>query len=126
MAQDQFVSSFEEACAKLGKDTTLPDVSTFPEHLQKHVLATYKLSTILEVNNGDWKPNLADTNQCKYFPWFRINKDKSRPSGFGLSYRGCDDDFTRTCLGSRLACSTEELAEFMGETFTDLYEDLLS
>ena len=54
---ENFVTTFEEACAKLGKSTQLPDVSSFPEHLQKHVIATYKLSVILEVNNGDWKPH---------------------------------------------------------------------
>jgi len=120
---ENLVKSFEEACARLNIGTELPDVSTFPDDLQKHVIATYKLSRILKVNNGDWKADLADTDQYKYYPWFRIAK-KEGPSGFGLSFLAYDYDRSPSSLGARLACATEELAEFMGENFTDLYEDL--
>ena len=120
---EEFVKSFEEACAKLGISTQLPYVWSFPENLQKHVTATYKLSKILEANNGDWKPNLADTDQWKYYPWFRIVKDDSQ-SGCGLSYLGCSYGNSSTGIGVRLACKDEELAEFMGKTFADLYKDL--
>lgn len=123
---EQFVSSFEEACARLGKSTQLPDVSTFPDNLQKHVTATFKLSTILEVNNGEWKPDIADTTQRKYFPWFKITPDENGASGFGLSVVafGCDHSDTR--LGVRLACKDAGLAIFMGKNCTDLYKDLLA
>jgi hypothetical protein len=122
--QKNLVTSFEEACTQLGISSELPDVSTFPENLRKHVIATYKLSKILEVNNGDWKPNIADISQWKYFPWFRIISDGA--SGFGLSFDGYGYDLALTGLGVRLACANAELAKFMGKTFTDLYKDLLA
>ena len=118
-----YVSTFEEACAKLGKSSELPDVSSFPEQLQKHITATYKLAMILEVNNGDWKPDLENMSQWKYYPWFGVVKESS---GFELSYVDCDCDFAGAFCGARLACKDEVLAEFMGTTFTDLYKDLLS
>lgn len=117
------VFSFDEACARLGISNVLPDVSSFPESLQKHVTATYKLSRILEVNNGDWKPDLGDTDQWKYYPWFRINEGSS---GFALSYDVYVCVYSRTGLGARLACRSSELATAMGKNCIDLYTDLLS
>lgn len=119
----ELVKSFEEACARKGISTQLPDVSTFPENLQKHVTATYKLSVVLEVNNGDWKPDIANTAQWKYYPWFRITPGEG-PSGFGLSFLGYVFDFSGSGLGARLACCSSDVAKFMGEHFTDLYKDL--
>ena len=121
---EQFVKSFDEACTRLAISNELPDVSAWPVNLQKHLTATYMLSKILEVNNGDWKPDLGDTNQWKYYPWFEIIKDGS--SGFRLSYRVCGCVSSRADLGVRLACKSSELAEFMGETFPEIYKDLLS
>jgi hypothetical protein len=121
----EFLMSFENACAWKGISTDLPDVSSFPEHLRKHVIATYKLSVILEVNNDDWKLNLSDTSQYKYYPWFKINQEEG-PSGFALSYGdyGCTTSYS--CLGARLACRSSELAEFMGRNCIEIYKDLLS
>ena len=120
--KEQFVKSFDEACTRLGIGNELPDVSAWPVSLQKHLTATYMLSKILEVNNGEWKPDLADTDQMTYFPWFRIIRDGS--SGFRLSSDVYDYDYSCTRLGVRLACKSSELAEFMGETFPELYKDL--
>ena len=119
------VKSFEEACARLGISTDVPDVSAWPENLQKHMIATYKLSKILEVNNGDWKPKIADTNQWKYYPWFRVLPGEGS-SGFGLSYYDYDYVDADTCHGVRLACKDAELARFMGDNFTELYKDLFA
>lgn len=117
------VFSFDEACARLGISNVLPDVSLFPEGLQKHVTATYKLSRILEVNNGDWKPDMGDTDQWKYYPWFKINEGSS---GFALSYFGFGYDYSFADLGARLACRSSELAVAMGKNCIDLYTELLS
>ena len=123
---EQFISSYEEACAKLGRTTELPDVSKWPERLQKHLLATFKLDTILEVNNGGWVPDIANKKEWKYWPWFNIIKDESCPGGFRLSLSGCDYDCAYSFLGVRLACKSSDLAEFMGENCTELYKDLNS
>lgn len=121
---EKFVSTFEEACAKLGKSTELPDVSAWPEHLQGHLLATFKLDTILQVNNNGWKPNLADTTQKKWYPWFWVEKDNEGPGGFRLASYGFDYDHGASNLGVRLACESSDLARFMGENCPELYKEL--
>lgn len=120
----KFISNYEKACAKLKKSATLPDVSGFDDYLQKHLVALHKITRILEYNNGllKYKANIADTDQMKYYPWFWV-KDKG-PLGFGLSYRGYGCADSLSSLGGRLACGTSELAKFMGEECTALYEEL--
>ena len=103
---------------------SIADVSQWPERLQKHLIATYKLDTILEVNNDGWKANIADTNQYKYYPWFLVEPDESRPSGFAMAYHDFDYFQMRSILGARLACKDEELAQYMGDNCTALYEEL--
>lgn len=124
MNTTNFVSTFEAACERLNRSTALPDVSMWPERLQRHLIALFKLDTILEVNNNGWVPDLANTSQWKHYPWFRIEKDANEAGGFRLSCSGYDYDCTVSYLGARLACETEELAEYMGENCAELYKDL--
>jgi hypothetical protein len=123
---DKFISSFEEACAKLGRGTELPDVTKWPERLQKHLTAVFKLDAILEVNNDGWVADLSNTKQWKYYPWFRVVQDVEAPGGFRLSFRDFACDRDDSSLGVRLACKSEELAVFMGNNCGDLYKDLHS
>ena len=122
---EQYLSNFEEACAKLGKPTQLPDVSVWPERLQNHLVALYKLDTILEVNNDGWKANMADTDEYKYYPWFDINPDDQQPSGFGLSYYCYDYAYSCSSLGARLYYKDRETAKYAGTQFTELYADMI-
>jgi hypothetical protein len=122
--KEQFISSFEEACAKLGQSTTIPDVSAWPERVQRHLKAFYQVEALVQANNGDWKADIADTDQLKYYPWFWVKKDAEGPFGFRLSYHGYVFDFSSSLLGARLACKSEELARFIGEARPDLYAEL--
>jgi hypothetical protein len=121
---EQFVSNFEEACALKSISTVLPDVSSLPKYLQKHVIATYMLSVIIGVNNGEWMPDIKDTDQRKYYPWFRIIPDNEGPAGFRLSYGDCGYGGSGSDLGVRLACKNSYLAMFMGKNCADLYAEL--
>jgi hypothetical protein len=80
------------------------------------LLSVYNEGTVLDAGN---------TNQYKYYPWFNIVKDSSKPSGFGLSCGGCGlwDSFSR--VGVRLCFKIEALAMDAGKKFIDIYEDLL-
>jgi hypothetical protein len=121
------IKSFEEACKAQGLDPekVLPDVSNMPEHAQKTITAYAKLCIIQPVLNGDWKPDWNDYNQYKYYPWFDVNEDQSKPSGFGLSFYDYGYDYTLAYLGSRLYYKDRETAEYAGETFIAEYEDLV-
>ncbi len=75
---------------------------------------------ITEVLNQGWEPDWNDFNQRKWFPVF----DMSEGAGFGHSlyaYWGTD-----TAGGSRLCFETEELADYAGRTFNDIYKLILN
>ena|ERR1035437_5638890 len=121
---EKFISDYEQACAKLNRSSALPDVSAYSEKKQKRLIADYKLETILEVNNDGWEGNLADTNQKKWHPYFRIIADKDVPGGFRLSFNDSGCGCVSSLVGVRHACKNEELSNFMGKNFPDLYKDV--
>lgn len=121
------VITFEEACEalKLNPVTVIPDFSVFPEKHQKAMAAHAKLIIIVEAVNDGWTPNWDDTNERKFELWPDIEKDETKPSGFGLSYDDCAYWTSNTDVGSRLCFKSREAAEHTFETFKQLYEDYL-
>jgi len=78
---ENFISDYEQACAKLNRSTELPDVSMYSAKKQKRMISDHKLETILEANNDGWEGDLGDTKQRKWHPYFDIIKDKAAPGG---------------------------------------------
>jgi hypothetical protein len=123
----KFISNYEEACAKLGIRTELPDVSTWGSEMHKHLIAVHKLSTIVIANNPPgWVANVADTNQRKWYPYHRVIEDKEAPGGFRLSFLGSVFGYDFAFLGVRLASESSQLADFIGRECIDIYTDLSS
>lgn len=115
------IDSFEKALAATGRPA-VPAFADAPDDLCEYFKKQYKAIVITEAINGGWKPDMYNTDQEKWFPWFRFD----RPSGFA---------FGDTCYGSwladagdasRLCFKTEEQAEYAGETFPEIYEGLLT
>jgi hypothetical protein len=119
------IKTFEEACKQLGYDETLPSFATAPEKHSKALVAHYKLIIIAEAINDGWQPNWEDTDEYKYQLWPDIEKDETKPSGFGLSYDGCDYWSTSTTVGSRLCFQNREAAKYCFETFKELWEQYM-
>jgi hypothetical protein len=65
--------------------------------------------------NEGWEPNWNDSNETKYYPWFKFN------AGSGLSYFVYVIVHSSTIVGSRLVYKTLELAKYAGNQFADLY-----
>ena len=128
----KFIAVYAAACLFLNRSEARPDVSQYPEDKQKRLIADHDLETILEANNmianngKPWKANLADTNEWKYYPGFRVIPDHSAPAGFRLAFHGCGNADSYAFLGARHACKTEELARFMGNNCPELYKYTLS
>lgn len=116
------ITTIEAAFAAKGLAPVMPDLTNVPLELRDYLNAQYQLAVVVEAINEGWKPDWNDTDQKKYFPWFWVNIDSSKPTGFGLSYAGADCDNSYTSVGSRLCFETREAAIFAGETFTELYE----
>lgn len=115
------IKSFEDACAKLGIDpTALPELSMIPEDLRKPILAAYRLMIIYKAINNGWIPDWSNTNQWKYYPWFRVLS-----SGFGFSRSGCLYDCTDSSVGSRLCTDTSDKSDYIAEQFKQEYIDYM-
>ena len=113
------IKSFEDACKKANIATTLPDLSMLPEEFIKPVLAAYKLMVIFKAINNGWTPDWNNSNQYKYYPWFRAN------AGFGFSHSYYADSNSVTVVGSRLCFKTEALARYAGQQFEAVYKDFI-
>jgi len=120
------ITSFEDACKILGIDTTLPDVSTFPQEMKKQIIAFYKLSIIGKAISQEWVADFTNHDQYKWFPVFYIKKSKSALGGVAARYS------SYALLGpanssyvSRLCYETEEISDYIAEAFQDLWIDYL-
>lgn len=118
------ITTVEEAFKARGLNPeALPDVSGFPEYLQKYILNHFKLLIVIEAVNEGWIPNWNDHNQTKYFPWFEVEANKENPSGVGFSDTFCAIWTSDSSVGSRLCLETREKALYVAEQFSDLYKE---
>lgn len=115
------VKSFEDACGVLQRETTLPDFSMIPEKDRKPLLAHYKLTVICEALNegkpADWHNGKWD----KWYPWFDMNDGSSSSGRFSFDLSG--HQYSYSYCGSRLCYNSEELADYAGNQFEDLYRE---
>ena len=120
------IKTFEHACKALSADAkALPDFSMLPLKHQKALTAHAKLVLIADALNEGWQPNWDDGNEYKWVPWLYVQKDKGKPSGFGLSLYVVVFWITYTYVGSRLCYKSREVAKYAFETFKDLYEEYM-
>jgi nitrate reductase NapAB chaperone NapD len=110
------VKTFRDACNVL--NIRLDSVYSFGETADE--IAYKKLKVIVKALNEGWTPNWDDTNEKKWWPWFKLS------SGFGFATSYCAYASTRTDVGSRLCFRTEELSDYAATQFIDLYKDLLT
>lgn len=115
------VKTYADACAVLGIEPVNEDVLT-KLGFTKDEIAYRKLKTIAEALNEGWRPNWADSNEYKYWPWFVYN-----PASAGFSFASTlyAASYSHTAIGSRLCYKTRELAAYAGRQFEGLYNDFL-
>ena len=119
------LTSFEDACKILGLDAekVVPDFSNYPEADKKAMIAHAKLVIIAKAanqlaNDGkEHKPDWNDGKWNKYYPWFYM--------GGSLGFRCYDYDYwdSYSNVGSRLCYISREVAEYVQETFFELYKE---
>lgn len=122
------IKTFEQACEIKGYDPVkiLPDVSAFPARHQAALTATAKMYVITEAANEGWEPDWNNNDEYKYYPWFDMEYDKEdNPSGFRFNGAGYGYASARSAGGSRLCYKTRKLAQYIGETFIDLWRDMI-
>lgn len=104
------LTTFEACCKVTGDDST------------KEYSKQDRLEIIIKAINNNVPPNWNDEDERKHYPFFWVEKDSSKPSGFGLSLYVVDFAYTHTGVGSRLTFRTEEGAEHAVEHFLADYE----
>lgn len=126
------VKSYADACKVLGIEPMDED-SMKAQGFRPDEIARRQLETITEALNEGWKPNWADTDEYKFYPWFYIEVSEVQTEGAnfgalaGLSYAYSHYAAAASTayIGSRLCFHDRETARYAGRTFTDLYAQIL-
>lgn len=145
------IKTFEDAVGELGNEHPLVKVyqsikyGYCSEFVGKDLLAYTKLSIICEALNEGWHPQFT-LDERRWYPYYEFltnkeieemsEEDKSRVVGRaggsagaygGLVYSDAYhvSSYAYTGYGSRLAFKSEELAEYAGKTFIDIYKDFV-
>lgn len=143
------VKSYEDACKVLGIEDYLNEPNPVMSMMgieygiPKNIIARMKLNVIVEALNEGWVAAKAENiNDRWWYPWFyrfnEGNENKYRGYNLARSYYDSDafggvayagsiydlKDANPSC-GSRLALKSEELADYCGKQFIQLWADYL-
>lgn len=113
------IKTFEDAQRETGAPDT-PDFNEAPEEVREFLKAIYQAAVITKALVGDWKPDWNDSSQRKWFPWFRMSS-----GGFVFIDAICDCSAADAGYASRLCFPTEDMAEYAGRQFTDVYSRII-
>jgi len=109
------IKTFEDACEKLNISPILDKFKLLDED-DKWLIANYKLGIIFKAINNGWIPDWNNSNELKYYPYFRMSSDS-----FDSSY------FIGWCAhsvsGSRLCTYSSEVSDYIGKQFESLYRE---
>lgn len=146
------IKTFEDACKELGSDhplvlayqnTNLRDAEVANDN--KDIIAYMKLRIIVAALNEGWEPQFIP-GEYRWSPYFVLytkdeidemdEKTRARvvyrsnyfANAFGgVSYANSfyDSAFVIANIGSRLAFKTDDLAEYAGKQFIEIYADFM-
>ena len=110
-------TTYSQVCKELGeKEFTIKDFKDFPKYLQENQLAYIQIKQVEKYFNGTWIINWLDSNQYKYYPYF-----KNTSSGLVLYGCHCYDWFSH---GLVAYYRDEETAKHVGTHFKHIYQKL--
>ena len=136
------IKTFEDAVFALGDHPFVTEWRMGVD-LSPDLEAYLQLRVICAALNEGWKPKF-DEDECRYYPWFclypkeeyeELGEDKKkysravfRSNGYartigGVSYAEATYDSVTesTCCGYHIVLKTEELAEYCGKQFIDIW-----
>lgn len=117
------VHSLKDACELIGAEES--DYLPFPNPKnsdQKCINAFAFMIAVAKAFNQGKKKDWKDSDQYKWFPWWRMNGS----SGSGLSFDGADCGYSGARVASRLMVLDQEHVKIMAERFFKQYEDLMT
>ena len=113
------IKTVEDACNSTGMPAT-PEFTEAPEEMREFLKAVYEAVVITLALVGDWKPDWNNSNQQKWYPWFGMSS-----GGFVFKDTAYVCSLATAGNASRLCFPTEELAEYAGRQFTDVYSRVI-
>lgn len=146
------IKTFEDACKELGSDhplvlayqnTNLRDAEVANDN--KDIIAYMKLHIIVAALNEGWEPQFIP-GEYRWFPYFvlytkdeidemdektrarvvyRSSGSASAGGGVSFAYSSSDSAYVNAAIGSRLAFKTDDLAEYAGKQFIEIYADFM-
>lgn len=116
------------AATGVDKEEFEQKIADLPEDVQAFML----LRLIRKALNPTWKPNWADTDEWKYYPYFSIEV----PAGVGSANTGSVlgvsvlnsnhvASYSPAVCGGALASENREIAIWFGEHFTEIWKGYL-
>lgn len=146
------IKTFEDACKELGSDhplvlayqnTNLRDAEVANDN--KDIIAYMKLRIIVAALNEGWEPQFIP-GEYRWSPYFVLytkdeidemdEKTRARvvfrssyianaDGGVSYAYSSYDSASVFAVIGSRLAFKTDDLAEYAGKQFIEIYADFM-
>lgn len=144
------VKTYEDAVNELGEDNPIVVAAStaswrFPEAVNKDLVAYMKMRVIVAALNDGWEPQFVPGEQ-RWYPWYeliskedyeamsedekqerrcvgRSSVDASASGGLVFSVAYSASSYSSASNGSRLAFKSEELAEYSGKQFAELFAD---
>lgn len=141
------VKTYDDAVMELGEDHPFvvaanSAVWRYTEEENEDIIAYLKLRVVVAALNDGWKPEFTEEER-RWYPWYRLytkeeienlsEEDKSQVllwggsaingSQCGLAYAFSDDAWSNSAaaIGSRLAFKSEDLADYAGKQFIELF-----
>ena len=108
------VKTYEDALEVLRRDH-FNEKNLYPREIARRML-----EIIIEALNEGWKPNFNDIKQSKWY-CFSIGVN----TGLRFSSSTISHTSANTNINVHLCLKSKELADYVGEQFTDLYEEML-
>ena len=108
------VKTFEDALEVIGE--TEEQFKERTQYDSVDEIAYKKVKIIAQALNEGWVPDWTNTDEYKYYCWF-----KYVGSGVGFSFYDYYYDRSDSGVGSRLVFRTSALAEYAGKQFLDIY-----
>ena len=115
------IDSYKQVCKKLGeKELTLNDFNFLPEHQRVKNLTFAKIQQVANLFNGDWKVNILDNNQKKWYPYYDLLS-----GGLVFYSSAC---VCSGCVGPVVYYKDEQTSNYVGKLpfMINLYKELYS
>lgn len=113
------IKTYEDACEELGI-TPLDEAKLIELGLTKHDIAYQKLATIIKALNEGWIPDVCNSDVYRWYPWFLPN---ASPSSFAFCHSLYEYSGASAGSGSRLCLKSEDLSNYCGKQFLDLWKE---